>query len=228
MILITGASRGIGNSLLKAFQRNGEVASGTYNSTIPDPSDEKVLVRVDVTNLDSIKSWVDSLGSDLEHIILINCASISYNSFAHKSEISRWRNVIDVNLLGTFNVIYSLLPYMRDQHYGRIINFSSVVAQVPTPGVSAYAASKSALWGLAKSLAAENGSRGITINNINMGYANIGMGINDVPIDFQEQIKKRIPTGKFCEPINIFNTVKFLIENDYINGTTIDLNGGLV
>jgi NAD(P)-dependent dehydrogenase (short-subunit alcohol dehydrogenase family) len=228
MILITGASRSIGNFLLRSFHDEGEIVSGTYNSTTPVSDLEDILFQVDITSLSSIDKWINSLKSDLKNIVLINCASISYNIFAHKSDIQKWKNVIDVNLIGTFNVIHSLLPLMREQGYGRIINFSSVVAQLPTPGVSAYAASKSALWGLAKSLAAENGSKGITINNINLGYANIGMGINDVPANYQLQMKKRIPSEKFCEPGNIFKTVKFLIETEYINGSTIDLNGALI
>jgi NAD(P)-dependent dehydrogenase (short-subunit alcohol dehydrogenase family) len=228
MILITGASRGIGEFLIRSFRDKGEIVSGTYNSTTPDPALEDIMVKVDITSLNSIESWINSLQSDLKNIVLINCASISYTIFAHKSDLNKWRKVIDVNLIGTFNVIHSLLPLMRDQGYGRIINFSSVVAQLPTPGVSAYAASKSALWGLAKSLAAENGSKGITINNINMGYANLGMGIRDVPPAYQLQMKKRIPSEKFCEPENILKAVEFLIEAEYMNGSTIDLNGALI
>lgn len=228
MILITGASRGLGNFLLRSFHEEGEIVSGTYNTTTPVSDLEDILFQVDITSLSSIDRWINSLRSDFKNIVLINCAGISYSVFAHKSDIQKWKNVIDVNLTGTFNVIHALLPVMREQGYGRVINFSSVVAQLPTPGVSAYAASKSALWGLAKSLAAENGSKGITINNINMGYANIGMGISDVPPEYQEQMKKRIPSEKFCEPENILKTVKFLIDTDYINGATIDLNGALI
>lgn len=225
--MITGASGGIGNFLLKSFHEEGEIVSGTYNSTNRVSDLENILFQVDITSLSSIESWINSLKSNFKKIVLINCASISYSAFAHKSDIQKWKHVIDVNLTGTFNVIHALLPIMREQNFGRIINFSSVVAQLPTPGVSAYAASKSALWGLAKSLASENGSKGITINNINMGYANIGMGINDVPPEYQQQMKKRIPSGKFCEPEDILKTVKFLIDTDYLNGTTIDLNGAL-
>jgi NAD(P)-dependent dehydrogenase (short-subunit alcohol dehydrogenase family) len=228
MILITGASKGIGHFLLKSFLGKGELVSGTYNSTIPDNAFMNSLIKVDITDLQSINNWLNSLKTDLNNITLINCASISYNVFAHKSDISKWKNVIDVNLIGTFNVIWCLLPYMRNQGYGRIINFSSVVAQLPTPGVSAYAASKSGLWGLTKSLAAENGSKGITINCINLGYANIGMGINDVPTEYQLQMKQRIPSAKFCEPEDILKTVKYLIDTEYVNGESIDLNGGLL
>jgi NAD(P)-dependent dehydrogenase (short-subunit alcohol dehydrogenase family) len=227
MILITGASGSIGNFLLKSFRDEGEIVSGTYNSTIPVSELEDILFQVDITNPSSIDRWISSLQS-LRNIVLINCASISYSVFAHKTDIQKWKNVIEVNLIGTFNVIHALLPLMRELGYGRIINFSSVVAQLPTPGVSAYAASKSALWGLAKSLAAENGSKGITINNINLGYANLGMGINNVPQEYQQLIKKRIPSEKFCEPENILKTVKYLIETDYINGSNIDLNGALI
>jgi NAD(P)-dependent dehydrogenase (short-subunit alcohol dehydrogenase family) len=117
---------------------------------------------------------------------------------------------------------------MRDQNYGRIINFSSVVASLPTPGVSAYAASKAALTGLTKSLAVENGSKGITINNINLGYADIGMGVEKVPAEYQEIMKSKIPTGVFCPPDNIYNSVQYLINTAYMNGSSIDLNGGLI
>lgn len=99
--------------------------------------------------------WIESINDQLDNIILINCAGISYSSFAHKADIIQWKNVINVNLNGTFNVIHCLLPWMREQHYGRIIN-SSVVAKLPTMGVSAYAASKAGLIGLTKSLALEN------------------------------------------------------------------------
>jgi NAD(P)-dependent dehydrogenase (short-subunit alcohol dehydrogenase family) len=115
---------------------------------------------------------------------------------------------------------------MREQGYGRIINFSSIVAETGIPGTSAYAASKAGLWGMARSIAVENASKGITINNLNLGYFDIGM-INEVSEEYQQIVKKKIPTGKFGDPGNIFNAVKFLIESDYINGTSIDINGGI-
>jgi NAD(P)-dependent dehydrogenase (short-subunit alcohol dehydrogenase family) len=117
---------------------------------------------------------------------------------------------------------------MREQNYGRIINFSSVVTLLPTPGISAYAASKSALIGLTKSLAVENGAKGITVNAINLGYVNLGMGINDVSEVYQEKMKSKIPSGRFCEPEEVFQTVKYLIQTEYLNGTAIDINGGLI
>jgi acetoacetyl-CoA reductase/3-oxoacyl-[acyl-carrier protein] reductase len=125
-------------------------------------------------------------------------------------------------------MIHKVLPLMREQGYGRIINFSSVIASLPTPGVSAYAATKAGLEGLSKSLAAENASKGITINSIRLGYVNLGMGINDVPLAYQEKMKATIPTGRFCNPDEIFNTISFLIDTPYVNGSAIDINGALI
>ena len=95
------------------------------------------------------------------------------------------------------------------------------------PGASAYAASKAGLWGLTRSIAVENVKNGITINNLNLGYFNLGM-ISEVPSDFQDLLKMKIPAGRFGEPKNILNAIQLLIENDYINGSSIDINGGVI
>ena len=168
----------------------------------------------------------ETIKGKISKLTLINCAGNNYNSFAHKADVDNWSQVIDVNLTGTFNVIRTVLPIMREEGYGRIINFSSIVAQMGIPGTSAYAASKAGLWGLSKSIAVENAAKGITINNLNLGYFDIGM-IKEVPEKFQEIIKEKIPTRNFGNPENIFNAVKFLMETDYINGTSIDINAGL-
>ena len=89
--------------------------------------------------------WTGPLIARQDKIVLINSAGTNYNAIAHKAELKKWRQVIKVSLLGTFNVIHSVLPRMRETGYGRIINFSSVVAQLGIPGTSAYAASKAAL-----------------------------------------------------------------------------------
>jgi len=228
MIIITGASRGIGKYLFERFRNAGEEILGTYNSTKICDLEKEILFKVDITNFDEVSNWIKVIEIKLDHIILVNCAAKNYNSFAHKADIPNWESVIKTNLIGTFHVIRSLLPYMRNQNFGRIINFSSVTAQIPTPGISAYAASKSGLWGMTKSIAAENGSKGITINNINLGYADIGMGINDVPIEYVNSIKNKIPGGKFCPPEEIFETIKYIINCEYLNGASIDINGALI
>lgn len=226
MILLTGASRGIGKFLFETFHESGEAVSGTYHVTQPDPRYGDLFRKVDITEPGEVKSWIESIGNTIERPTLINCAGINYTAFAHKAEIDEWCQVINVNLVGTFNVIREVLPVMRKAGFGRIINLSSVVAQTLVPGASAYSASKAGLWGLVKSIAAENASKGITINNLNLGYYNIGM-IHEVPEEYQDSLKQRIPTGNFGEPENILRAIRFLMESDYVNGTSIDVNGGL-
>lgn len=229
MILITGASKGIGRYLFTRFKQDGLQVLGTYNTTtIGLEEDSKAYYKADVSDYKAVGEMIASIKDSLRQIVLLNCAGITYNSFAHKADIDLWNRVIDVNLNGSFNMIHEVLPLMRSQGYGRIINFSSVITSLPTPGISAYAASKAGLLGLTKSLAAENASKGITINAINLGYVNMGMGVNDVPLVYQEKMKSQIPAGRFCEPEEVYNTVKYLIQTEYVNGTSIDINGGLI
>ena len=225
-ILITGASKGIGKYLMKKFQETGETVHGTYYTTSPEESSSEFYTKVNISDYTEAKTWVDQNTDKNDKIVLLNCAGTNYNSFAHKADIGKWKNVIDTNLIGTFNVIHAVLPYMREKGFGRIINFASIVAQKGIPGTSAYAASKAALWGMTKSIAVENAKKGITINSLNLGYFDIGM-ITEVPEEFLAVIRKGIPTGQLGNPENIYNVVKFLIDSDYTNGTSIDINAGL-
>lgn len=226
MILITGASKGVGKYLFEYYSSIGEEVYGTYNSTLLESIEQKErYTKVDVSSAEEVEQWIQSLDLDTE-LTLINCAGITYNAFAHKSDPQSWKKVIDVNLLGVYHSIRAILPIMRAHKFGRIINFSSVAAQKGTPGVSAYAASKSALWGLAKSIAVENASLGITINNVNLGYSELGM-IEQVPEKYKEQIKNQIPGGEFCSKEDVSKCVEFLRQNAYTTGTSIDLNGGI-
>jgi NAD(P)-dependent dehydrogenase (short-subunit alcohol dehydrogenase family) len=226
MILITGASRGIGKFLFDYYSSSGEDVWGTYNNSSSMHSNVK-MERVDVVNMSDVDKFVKSKIGISDKITLINCAGISHNGFAHKIDYDNWTEVINVNLIGTYNMIRAILPFMREQEFGRIINFSSVVAIKPTPGVSAYAASKAALWGLSKSVAIENASKNITINNINLGYSTLGM-IESVPEDYKQQIISQIPMKHLCSEQDILHTVEFLRETKYITGSSIDLTGGLI
>ena len=222
-IIIIGASRGIGKSLYDMFKEHRYDVIGTYCT---DNNDNMDLLHLDSTDLVEVNRFAEEYNAN--RVVLINCAGISYNAFAHKSDLEKWRKVVEVNLIGTFNVIHSFLPYMRENKWGRIINFSSVVTKMPTPGVSAYAASKSALIGLTKTLSIENAMLGITVNSINLGYTNAGMGIKDVPEKYREIITNKIPEKRFCEPVEIFNTIEYIIKTEYLSGSIIDLNGGLI
>lgn len=225
MKIITGASRGIGKYLLEKYIGLGETVYGSFLTTNPSPDSARYYSKVDISDFAEVTNWINSIPLT-KNIELINCAGINYNSFAHKADPFSWGKIIETNLIGTFNVTRVLLPEMRKNNYGRIINFSSVVAQIGIPGTSAYAASKAGLWGLTKALAIENASKGITINCLNLGYFKMGMGENISP-ELQKKIKERIPNNEFGNVTNIYNAVNFLIDNDYVNGINLDINGGL-
>jgi len=226
MIIITGITGGIGNYLFNSFYANGEEVIGTYHTNKPVGEQYKSCLQLDITDNIQIEEFVKNNFLLLENITLINCAGVSYSSFAHKANMDEWQQVIKVNLIGTFGLINSLLPIMREQNFGRVINLSSIVAQTGVAGTSAYAASKAGLNGMIKSIALENAQKSITINNINLGYFNVGM-INTVPKEMQEMIKNKIASKEFGDPSTIFNTVQYIRNTPYLTGSCIDLNGGL-
>lgn len=226
MIIITSASRGIGKFLFDKFRNEGKDVIGFYNNTIPE-GHVTGMYKVDLTKEEQVSNFFEENKNLLKNIILINTAGISYNSFGHKADLDSWRDVFDVNLIGSFNMIRLSLPMMREDNFGRVINFSSVVAQKGIPGTSAYASSKAALWGMSKALAVENGNKNVTINNINLGYFNIGM-IEQVPEGYLESLVQSIPAKRLGMPEKILSAINFIIDTAYFNGSSIDLNGGLV
>jgi NAD(P)-dependent dehydrogenase (short-subunit alcohol dehydrogenase family) len=227
MIIITGITGGIGNFLFREYTQAGEAVIGTFHLNKPEGELYKNTISLDITDYYQIEKFIATIKSELKNITLINCAGITSNAFAHKSNVDEWTKVINVNLIGTFNLIRAILPVMREQQFGRIINLSSIVAQTGVMGTSAYAASKAGINGMIKSIALENAQKGITINNINLGYFKVGM-INTVPAEIQEKIKSKIAYNEFGEPENIFNTIQYIRQTPYLTGSCIDLNGGLV
>jgi acetoacetyl-CoA reductase/3-oxoacyl-[acyl-carrier protein] reductase len=226
MKIITGVSGSIGKYLFKHYLNSGELVIGTYNKNRPETDADGRVYQVDISDYEQVTHFVKKIETHLDKICLINCASRVYDSFAHKSDPGLWKEVIEVNLTGTYHMIRALLPYMRDQNYGRIINLSSVVAQMGAIGTTAYAASKSGLWGLSKSLAVENANKNILINSLNLGYMDRGM-TDRIPEELQSSIRSRIPLKGFGPSREIVQAIDYLINSDYVTGTAIDINGGL-
>ena len=227
MIIITGITGGIGNFLFHEFTQAGEGVIGTYHLNKPEGKIFEKSIPLDITDFTAVEKFIESGKTQLKEITLINCAGITYNSFAHKAPVNEWSHVINVNLNGTYHLIRATLPVMREQNFGRIINLSSIVSQTGVIGTSAYAASKAGINGMIKSIALENAQKNITINNINLGYFNVGM-INTVPQEVKEKIKSKIAFNEFGNPKNIFNTIQYIRQTSYLTGSCIDLNGGLV
>ena len=133
MIIISGASNGIGKYLFEHYIKLGEDVIGIYNNTCPNFNSDNIF-KVDISNYDQVQNFYYLIESKLNNIKIINCAGINYSSFAHKVNIESWKKVIGVNLYGTFYLTSVFLNKMREQNFGRVINFSSVVANLTGPG----------------------------------------------------------------------------------------------
>ncbi len=227
MIIITGITGGIGGFLFNKFTQAGENIIGTYNGNKPEGKIFENTFQLDITDYKLVQKFINNIKPRLNNSTLVNCAGITQNSFAHKADVDDWTKVINVNLNGTFYLVRAILPVMREQNFGRIINLSSIVAQIGVMGTSAYAASKAGINGMIKSIALENAPKGITINNINLGYFKTGM-INSIPLEMQEIIKSKIAYHEFGNPESIFSTIQYIRQTSYLTGSCIDLNGGLV
>lgn len=148
-ILIAGASGGIGKFLAEKYVKDHQVY-GTYASREPETELEYDMAKVDFRREGQVQDWIAQCCGSGDKIVFVYCVGVNYNSMLHKAEPDKWKDVIDINLVGAQHSLKHLLPIMRCSQFGRIVLLSSVVPQIGVPGTSAYAASKSGLWGFAR------------------------------------------------------------------------------
>jgi NAD(P)-dependent dehydrogenase (short-subunit alcohol dehydrogenase family) len=231
VILITGASGGMGGALAALFSNENVKLALHYNKNEINlvESDSVAHFQADLTIESEVERLVSSVLEKFGRIdVLINNAGISKSSLSWKTDAASWRETMAINLDAPFYLSKHVIPAFRQQNSGRIINVSSIVAQTGFIGTSAYAASKAGLIGLTKTLSKELSDFGVTVNALALGYFNVGM-IDDVPKALQEEIISSIPLRKLGDPTSVFQTINWLIseEGGYVTGQTINLNGGL-
>ncbi|MDG1146936.1 MAG: SDR family oxidoreductase [Crocinitomicaceae bacterium] len=231
VILITGASGGMGGAISTLFSTENVKLALQYNrNKVKLETCENVAhFQADLTDELQVSELIERVLLKFGRIdVLINNAGVSHSAMSWKTEASSWKETMAINLDAPFFLSKHVTPHFRAKKSGRIINITSVVAQTGFVGTAAYAASKAGLIGLTKTLSKELVSSGITVNALALGYFNVGM-IEDVPADLQEQIIRTIPAGRLGDPKSVFKTIKWLVsdEGDYITGQTINLNGGL-
>ena len=237
IVLIPGANRGIGHSIMSAFINAGYIVVGTsrsddgvkkINDTIGDPS-KGCGVKMDVTSENDIQS-ANKLIRDKFGIttILINNAGVTKDNLLMRMSSEEWNDVIDTNLNSLYRVTKEFIREMMKQKTGRIINISSVVGMSGNAGQSNYSSSKSAIYGFTKSLAKEVASRNITVNAISPGFIETDM--TDKLSDEQKQaIISAIPLSRMGSAKDIADITLFLASDSasYITGENINVNGGL-
>ena len=234
-IIVTGASGGIGNSIIKKLSESGAniLASGTKIEKLEKLKSQFNNVKIlkfDISQSEKIEDFIESASSELGGNLncLINNAGITQDNLAIRMTFDEWKKVIDINLTSTFLLSKFAIKKMLKNKYGKIINITSVVGHTGNLGQANYTASKAGLIAMSKSLAIEYAKKNININCISPGFIKTAM-TDKIDDKFKEIIISKIPSARLGEPEDIANAVLFLASNqsDYINGETLHVNGGM-
>jgi acetoacetyl-CoA reductase len=232
--LVTGGSRGIGAAISRALREAGYTVVATYagNDDAAKAFTEETGIKTykwSVADYDSCAEGIKRIEDEVGPIaVLVNNAGITRDAMFHKMTPQQWKEVIDTNLTGLFNMTHPVWSGMRDRKFGRIINISSINGQKGQAGQANYSAAKAGDLGFTKALAQEGARAGITVNAICPGYIGTEMvkAIDEKVLN--ERIIPQIPVGRLGEPEEIARTVVFLASDDagFITGSTISANGG--
>jgi acetoacetyl-CoA reductase len=232
--LVTGGSRGIGAAISVALKNAGYKVAANYagnDEAAAKFRDETgiAVYKWSVADYDACAAGIAKVEADLGPVdILVNNAGITRDSMFHKMTPQQWREVIDTNLSGVFNMTHPLWNGMRERKFGRIITISSINGQKGQAGQANYSAAKAGDLGFTKALAQEGARAGITVNAICPGYIGTDMvkAIDEKVL--AERIIPQIPVGRLGEPEEIARIVVFLAADDagFITGSTISANGG--
>ena len=234
-VILTGATGGIGNSILENLILTGAnvLATGTNENKLNLINEKYKNVQTekfDISNHSDIENFInkanDSLGGRVD--VLINNAGITRDNLSIRMKDEEWNKVIDINLTSTFLLSKNVIKKMLKSKKGKIINITSIVGHTGNIGQANYTASKAGVVAMSKSLALEYGKKNINVNCISPGFISTEMTdkIND---EYKEVLKSKIPMNRFGTPNDIANTVIFLCSklSDYITGETIHVNGGM-
>ena len=234
-IIVTGATGGIGNSIVKRLSDTGAkiLATGTRIEKLEELKSKfknTDILKFDISKGDEIEGFIENatkqLGGGLD--CLINNAGITQDNLAIRMNIDEWKKVIDINLTSTFLLSKFAVKKMLKNKYGKIINITSVVGHTGNLGQANYTASKAGIVAMSKSLAIEYAKKNININCISPGFIKTEM-TDKIDEKFKETIISKIPSSRLGEPEDVANAVLFLAsdQSNYINGETIHVNGGM-
>jgi acetoacetyl-CoA reductase len=234
--LVTGGTRGIGESICRALQAAGCKVAANYGGNDEAAQKFKAATGIpvykwDVGSFEACAEGVKQVEAEVGPVdILVNNAGIARDSMFHRMKPEQWTAVINTNVNSLFNMCRPVIEGMRARKFGRIINISSINGQKGQMGQTNYSASKAAELGFTKALAQESARSGITINAICPGYIATEM-VKAVPQDVMEKsILPQIPIGRLGEPEEVARCVVFLASEDagLITGSTLTANGGQV
>ncbi len=231
--LVTGGTVGIGAAIAEALQAAGFVVAVNYdrNAQAAQAFSQRTGIQSfawDVASLPACQAGVAQVQTAIGAVeVLVNNAGITRDALLHKMAPEQWREVLEVDLGGCFNMCRSVIEGMRERRFGRIINISSVNAALGQVGQTNYAAAKAGMIGFTKSLALEGAPRNITANAIAPGYTDTAM-VAAVKPEVLAGILQSVPAGRLATPAEIARGVVFLADDAaaFINGITLHINGG--
>ena len=238
--LITGATRGIGKQIAITLAKQGYNIALNYRKENEELENTKkeieeigvqvLAVKGDVSNFEDCENFVKQVIERFGQIdVLVNNAGITKDMLLMRMKKEDFEQVIDTNLVGTFNVTKNVVPYMMKARSGRIINISSVVGMSGNAGQTNDSASKAGIIGFTKSLAKEIASRNILVNAVAPGFIETNM-TDVLKDDVKQEIAKNIPLKRMGTAQDVANVVKFLASDDssYITGQVINVDGGML
>ena len=234
-IIVTGATGGIGNSIVKKLYDAGAniLATGTKKEKLEELKKKFENIKVlkfDISQNDNLENFIEEATKLLEGKLdcLVNNAGITQDNLAIRMSIEEWKKVIDVNLTSTFLISKFAIKKMLKNKKGKIINITSVVGHTGNLGQTNYTASKAGIVAMSKSLAMEYAKKNININCISPGFIKTAM-TDKIDEKFKEVIISKIPSARLGEPEDVANAVIFLASShsDYVNGETLHVNGGM-
>ncbi|WP_328521371.1 3-oxoacyl-[acyl-carrier-protein] reductase [Kribbella sp. NBC_01510] len=226
-VLVTGGNRGIGLAIATAFREAGDQVAVTYNSS--PPPEGFFGVKCDITDQEQVDAAFDAIQEQQGPVeVLVANAGITRDTLLLRMSDDDWDAVVQTNLTGSFRVARRAAKGMLRLRKGRIVFISSVVGMLGSPGQVNYAASKSGLIGMARSIARELGSRGITANVVAPGFVETDMTAV-LPEETQKQYLSQIPLGRFGRTEEIAQAVRWLSSEEagYITGAVIPVDGGI-
>ena len=234
-IIVTGASGGIGNAIIKKLYEAGAniLASGTRIEKLEEIKKNfegiKIL-KFDISQSDKIEEFIENATSELGGSLdgIVNNAGITQDNLAIRMNLEEWQKVININLTSTFLMSKFAIKKMLKNKSGKIVNITSVVGHTGNLGQANYTASKAGIVAMSKSLAIEYAKKNININCISPGFIKTAM-TDKIDEKFKEVIISKIPSARLGEPDDIANAVLFLSsdQSNYINGETLHVNGGM-
>ena len=234
-IIVTGATGGIGNSIIKKLHDAGAniLATGTKNEkleVLKKKFQNIQTLKFDISQTDNLENFIEDatkkLGGKLDCVV--NNAGVTQDNLAIRMSIEEWKKVIDINLTSTFLISKFAIKKMLKNKKGKIINITSVVGHTGNLGQTNYTASKAGIVAMSKSLAMEYAKKNINVNCISPGFIKTTM-TDKIDEKFKEVIISKIPSARLGEPEDVANAVIFLASSssDYINGETLHVNGGM-